>query len=76
MNIGTAFAALVVGFMKLNLVQFISISFVIGWVAGQVIKSPYEVCLGLGFLGAFIAGYINNAHGELWKLLKRKDTDK
>ncbi len=58
--------------MKLNLIQFIALSFVIGWVGGQVIKSPYEVCLALGLLGAFIAAYINNAHGLLWQELTRK----
>lgn len=58
--------------MKLNLVQFISISFVIGWVFGQALKFPYEVCLSLAFLGAFISAYLNNAHGILWRMITGK----
>ncbi len=58
--------------MKLNLIQFIALSFVIGWVGGEVIKSSYEVCLSLGCLGAFIGAYLNNAHGILWQLFTGK----
>ncbi len=56
--------------MKLNLIQFIAFSFIVGWVCGQILKASYETCLYLGLLGAFIAGYLNNAHGITYKKLK------
>ena len=52
--------------MKLTVLQFITLCFVSGWVAGQVIRGDYSTCLYLASLTAFIGGYLNNAHKLLW----------
>jgi|GEM_PF-6532720 uncharacterized membrane protein YeaQ/YmgE (transglycosylase-associated protein family) len=56
--------------MKLNLIQFIALCFVFGWVAGQVTMLPYHTSLLLGILGAVIAAYLNDAHGKAYKSIK------
>lgn len=61
--------------MRLTAPQFTALCFVIGWVAGQVIKADYQTCLYLASLNAFIGGYLNDVHKILWasiaKAIKR-----
>ena len=56
--------------MHLNLLQFIALSFVFGWTGGQVLQQGYMPSLLLGLLGAFIAAYLNNAHGIVFNKIK------
>ena len=55
--------------MKLTLPQFLTLCFVAGWVAGQVIRGDYWTCLYLASLNAFIGAYLNDAHKLLWASL-------
>lgn len=52
--------------MKLTVLQFTTLCFVSGWVAGQVIRGDYWTCLYLALLNAFIGAYLNDAHKILW----------
>ncbi len=52
--------------IKLTLPQFLTLWFVSGWVAGQVIQAYYWTCLYIASLNLFIGAYFNNVHKILW----------
>jgi len=59
--------------MKLNLLQFIAFAFMLGWVGTDVIGgASYHERLFISTMLAFIAGYLNNAHGIIWDKIRRK----
>lgn len=55
---------------KLNLVQFIAFSFMVGWVGMDVIHADYHQKLFWATVLAFGTAYFENAHGKFWKYLK------
>jgi len=55
--------------MKLTLLQFIMLTFVFGWVAGQLLQAPYKTCLGLGLFIALLNAYTYDAHKLLWAFI-------
>lgn len=57
--------------MKLNLLQFMAFAFMLGWVGTDVIGgATYQERLCIATFLALMTGYINNAHGLMWRKLK------
>lgn len=57
--------------MKLNLMQFVAFSFVLGWVAVDVVGGTYSEHLFYASIIALGTAYLNNAHGKIWEGLKK-----
>lgn len=53
--------------ITLNLPQFLTLWFVSGWVAGQVIRADYWTCLYIASLNFLIGAYFNDVHKSLWR---------
>lgn len=61
--------------MRLNLWQFLVFTFVSIYVLGSILGFDYQACVGSAVCVTLVIAFLNDAHGQLIRMLRNDGRD-